>query len=56
MLISGGVSTSDLQPRHSFLPGQTLPNVSNIQQHNHIESNSAKWPQGQLRVYQESLI
>ena len=28
MLMNGGVSTADFQPRHIFPPGQTLPNVS----------------------------
>lgn len=51
-LTSGGVNTSDFQPRPIFPPGQTLPSLSNIlprtpnqySSNGQIESNLAKWP------------
>lgn len=57
MLISGGMSTSDIQPRHIF-PNQAkpYPMCPIFNQHDHIDSNLAKWPQGQLKVHKESLI
>lgn len=44
------------RPDVIFPPDYTLSNVSNIYEHNHIESNFVKWPQGRLRAHQEFLI